>query len=499
MSFAGIFAGICALVFWFVKLPYWNVVTALAVSFMIFVLFLNIFSKKKASTNHVEVEDKEIVNLFRELFVSSHGLRDDAQNLTNISGQMSEMAELTTKRVKRISELIQSLTAALEETSSGATEIANFARVIGQNSEKMQERFEQIEHDVSRLRESMNDLSNENLVAKERLADLVQTMDELSNVSGGIRQMVQTIQQISEQTNLLALNAAIEAARAGEHGRGFAVVADEVRKLAEQSRVSAEQISNQISNIESAIRSSVEKGIAVAEAVQKTIKVNEDFSSSLTLLKDTVNHFKKIVDDIISSINSQIQSTQEIESAVNANANTASDILNFAEETDKTIRSLSDISQNLLKNGQILSIKSLKLRSLTGARKWLIEQINDLARLISLPECQRLDWQSFEPYAKEFLKTKSDIYEAVFIADSEGNFITTTGTKGSISDRAYFKYIKQNKIDWTISDPIQSRATGNMVLTVAFAIRDGEKFKGLAGANLILKRLEQQVEHENIG
>ncbi|HEY8543058.1 MAG TPA: methyl-accepting chemotaxis protein, partial [Pseudothermotoga sp.] len=112
----------------------------------------------------------------------------------------------------------------------------------------------------------MNDLSNENLVAKERLADLVQTMDELSNVSGGIRQMVQTIQQISEQTNLLALNAAIEAARAGEHGRGFAVVAEEVRKLAEQSRVSAEQISKQISNIEFAIKSSVEKGVAVAEA-----------------------------------------------------------------------------------------------------------------------------------------------------------------------------------------------------------------------------------------
>ncbi|MFN4191094.1 MAG: methyl-accepting chemotaxis protein, partial [Pseudothermotoga sp.] len=63
----------------------------------------------------------------------------------------------------------------------------------------------------------MNDLSKENLLAKERLTDLVKTMDDLSNISIGIRQMVQTIEQISEQTNLLALNAAIEAARAGEH------------------------------------------------------------------------------------------------------------------------------------------------------------------------------------------------------------------------------------------------------------------------------------------
>ncbi len=498
MTYAGIFTGICALVFWFGKLPYWHIVTPLSMIFMLMVLTLKIFSAKNTSTVQSTSEDKDTVNFFRELFVSSRGLRDDAENLTNISKQMNEMSELTTNRVKKISELIQSLTAALEETSSSTSEIANFARVIGQNSEKMREKFEQIEKDVSELRERMNALSNENLFAKNRLSDLVQTMNNLSEVSSGIRQMIQTIQQISEQTNLLALNAAIEAARAGEHGRGFAVVADEVRKLAEQSQISAQQISVQISTIESAIRDSIEKSAAVAESVQKTIKSNEDFANNLVSLKDTVGHFKKVIDDIISSINSQIHSTQEIESAVNANANTASDILNFAEETDKTIRSLNSISQDLLKSGQILLIKSLKLSSLTGARKWLTEQLNDLARLISLPECQRLDWQGFEPYAKEFLKTKGDVYEALFIADSEGNFITTTGTKGTISDRAYFKYIKQNRVDWTISDPIQSRATGNMVLTVAFAIRDGEVFKGVAGANLILNRLERQIEHEKI-
>ncbi len=498
MVYLGFFVGICALVFWFMRLPYWNIVTPASIIFMTFMFALRTFFVKKSSTVVQEAEDSEIVNLFRELFLSSQGLRDDAEILTDISKQMSEMSEITTKRVRRISELIQSLTAALEETSSGTGEIATLARMIGQNSEKMYGKFEKIEQDVSQLRERMNALSSENLLAKERLEDLVKTMNDLSNTSVGIRQMVQTIEQISEQTNLLALNAAIEAARAGEYGRGFAVVAEEVRKLAEQSRVSAEQISTQISSIEESIRNSVEKTAAVAESVQKTIKVNEEFSNSLFTLKDIVENFKKTIDDIISSINSQIHSTQEIESAVNANANAASDILNFAEETDRTIQSLSDISQKLLKDGQILSIKSLKLKSLTGARKWLMEQIKDLARLISIPECQRLDWQGFEPHAKNFLKEKGDTYEAIFIADSEGNFITTTGAKGTISDRAYFKYVRDNKVDWTISDPIQSRATGNMVLTVAFAIRENGKFKGVAGANLILKRLERQIEQEKI-
>ena len=498
MNYVGILAGICAIVFWFVRLPYWNLVVSLCLVFMTFLLVLTTLFMKKTAKIQEHTEDKSSVDLFRELFVSSQTLREDAENLAMVSKQMSQMSDLTTERVKKISELIQSLTAALEETSSGASEIANFARLIGQNSEKMREGFEHIEHDVSRLVKQVSVLSNENLLAKDRLIDLTRTMNELSDVSKNIRQMIETIQQISEQTNLLALNAAIEAARAGEHGRGFAVVADEVRKLAEQSRRSAEQISAQVLTVEATIKESIEKSSAVAEAVQKTVKVNEDFADSLTSLREIVEDFKKVIDDINSSINAQIQSTKEIESAVNANANTANDILNFAEETDKTIHSLNTVSQNLLKTGEILSIKSLKLKSLTGARKWLIEQLKDLARLISLPECQKLDWQNFEPKAKEFLKTRGDIYEAVFIADSDGNFVTTTGTKGSISDRAYFKYLKQNKADWTISDPIQSPATGNMVLTVAFSIRDNGVFKGIAGANLILKRLEHQVGQQGV-
>ncbi len=498
MNLFGVLAGICGLLFYLVEVPYWKIVVPVSMIAMVVIFVLKVFRLRESVKESAQTEDRETVNLFRELFVSSDGLRGDAQNLTEISKRVNEVSELTAEKAKRISELVQSLTAALEETSSGTTEIANFARMIGDNSEKMHQKFEQIEQDVSNLRSNLEGLYSENLLAKDRLNDLVKTMDQLRKVSDGIKQMVQTIQQISEQTNLLALNAAIEAARAGEHGRGFAVVADEVRKLAEQSRQSADQISVQVLGIESAIKESIEKGNAVAESVEKTVKTNEQFSGSLLSLRETVNNFKKVLDEIVSSIESQIRSTQEIESAVNANANSATDILSFVEETNKTVQDLRGLSQDLFKNGEVLSIKSLKLRSLTGARKWLLDQLHDLARLIQIPECQRLDWAGFEPHAKEFLKTKGDVYEAIFIADASGNFITTTGAKGTISDRAYFKYLKENNIAWTISDPLQSRATGNMVLTVAFALRDGSVFKGVAGANLILKRLEQQVQKEKI-
>ncbi|HOJ87381.1 MAG TPA: hypothetical protein PLD34_00150, partial [Pseudothermotoga sp.] len=135
MNYVGILAGICAIVFWFVRLPYWNLVVSLCLVFMTFLLVLTTLFMKKTAKIQEHTEDKSSVDLFRELFVSSQTLREDAENLAMVSKQMSQMSDLTTERVKKISELIQSLTAALEETSSGASEIANFARLIGQNSE----------------------------------------------------------------------------------------------------------------------------------------------------------------------------------------------------------------------------------------------------------------------------------------------------------------------------------------------------------------------------
>ncbi|WP_408033238.1 PDC sensor domain-containing protein [Thermotoga caldifontis] len=123
-----------------------------------------------------------------------------------------------------------------------------------------------------------------------------------------------------------------------------------------------------------------------------------------------------------------------------------------------------------------------------------MDRIKELSELFARPECQNLDWRSFEPVAKRFLEEKGGIYEAAFIADSDGNFITTTGATGTIKDRNYFRRLKSSNLDWTISDPIRSRATGNMVLTIAFAIRENGKFKGVAGVNLNVSKLEEQIK-----
>lgn len=498
MNIVSLCIGIVGLIFLLFRIFFWEYVVLCSLCFMTVVFIVqNIRIRRIAQIKQEKIDEKENRDLFRELFISSNSLKQDAENLVDISKQMNESSDLLTKRSKKISELVQSLTAALEETSSGATEISNDAQMIGQNAQKMHEEFEEFGKNMADLKLKINDLVTENVNAKSKIKDLVETMDRLGQVSEGIRHMIETIEQISEQTNLLALNAAIEAARAGEHGRGFAVVAEEVRKLAQQSRESAEKIAQQVGSIELAIKESLDKSNTVAELVGKTIKVNEEFAADLINIKDSVSQFEKIVSEISDSIQSQIRSTKEIESAVNNNTNAAAEILNFVDETDKTVQFLSNLSQELSKNGQVLSLKSLKLRSLTGARKWLSEQIRDLGKLLQLPECQNLDWKTFEPHAKEFLKTRGDIYELLFMADANGNFITTTGAKGNIADRDYFRYLKQNNtVEWTISDPLQSRVSGKMTLRLVFAIRQDGVFKGILAATLMLKKLEEQIEHE---
>jgi hypothetical protein len=272
------------------------------------------------------------------------------------------------------------------------------------------------------------------------------------------------------------------------------VVAEEVRKLAEQSKSFAGSIVENVQAVEQAVADSMKKNEEVARTMKETAQTSRTFAENLGKFKEQAGSFARTLEQIVHSIESQVSSTKEIELAVNSNTNAASQLMEFSMEMEKNATSLEKVSSQLAEKAQILTLRSLKLRSLAGARSWIMERVKELSQLFSRPECQKLDWSAFEPIAKRFLAEKQGIYEAAFIADSEGNFVTTTGTKGTIKDRNYFHRLKNSDIDWTMSDPIRSRATGNMVITIAFAIREAGRFKGVAGVNLNVAKLEEQVE-----
>jgi methyl-accepting chemotaxis protein len=203
---------------------------------------------------------------------------------------------------KEFNEMATVLTEIFDVFSSSFSQVASSAEELSSTAQGLADRGNQQRTSVTALLtsvESVAQTSGEcNALASHAVSDLqrvsasmasaVDTMQEIEKHSEQIRCAIEVISDIADQTNLLALNAAIEAARAGEHGKGFAVVADEVRKLAEKSAGSAKEIITAIQ----ASSSVVEKGARLVEGtgqeLAKTVEVINDTSQKIQSISTAV-------------------------------------------------------------------------------------------------------------------------------------------------------------------------------------------------------------------
>lgn len=185
---------------------------------------------------------------------NSHTSAESAQQLRKAIEQIAAGAQHQAEQVQEINNLVHQMSAALAEVAAAAEEVAEDADEDLKTAQAGGDAVRTAVQGMERMR--------------TRVDEVADRVHELGRLSQRIGEIVALISDIAEQTNLLALNAAIEAARAGEHGRGFAVVADEVRKLAESSSSSARQISELIETIQEGVQqavAAVESGTQEAE------------------------------------------------------------------------------------------------------------------------------------------------------------------------------------------------------------------------------------------
>ncbi|MDP4086264.1 MAG: HAMP domain-containing methyl-accepting chemotaxis protein [Bacillota bacterium] len=296
----------------------------------------------------VSKSNDEIGELARSINKMSNNLRDIITQVKNHSEivassatQLTVGAEESNKASKQINGDIHEVAAGIEKQAARAVEVNHVVTEISHGMEQTASSIQMVaDYTVSANDKAAN---GRKLVMQtmEQMNQVQLTVNQISNIilSLGdkikeIDQIVSLITQVSSQTNLLALNAAIEAARAGEHGKGFAVVADEVRKLAEQSAEATENIRQLIGVIQ------LESDIAVSSMNQGTDVVKR----GLDMVKQTGDSFYSIV-KMIQDISGQSQEVAAIVEEVNASS------LNMVQ----AIESISNISEQSSLNIQHVS------------------------------------------------------------------------------------------------------------------------------------------------
>lgn len=295
----------------------------------------------------VEIEGREEINrginkMRDEIKQIVHGIQGSAEQLNNTVEQV--LVTVTQTSSNMLTQQAQT-----EQVATAATEMNVNAEEIANNTQRATELAERADEQAVDSQKSLQLATDDVIRLAQRIDEAAQVINEVEQDSYNVNTVLEVISSIAEQTNLLALNAAIEAARAGEQGRGFAVVADEVRTLAGRTQESTESIKVIIEKLQAGSKRAVAVINQSCEQSQGVVQQTQTATGAIELIVDAVRDINLMSSQIANAAQQQIDVSGEVAKNANEISHMGEQNSQGAKETDKAMQQAGNMSVELLR------------------------------------------------------------------------------------------------------------------------------------------------------